>query len=319
MKKKIWVLLVLAINMVLAGCADAEASEMMSVTEIPIEKDVAVESTGAINESDKEVQQVEEEEKEPYEDLNIEVKGNKGTITVGTTGVPFTEILTQAKILLAQEGWDLQIIKYEEYMKLNEDVLNGTLDAHLFAHQTYVDSYNDVNLSNLTTIDAVCYEMYGIFSKINQDLTNISKGIVVGIPEDATTKARALLYMQDLNWIVLKEDVGMTAIVDDIVENTKDMKFVEYNPDTLDAVLEEADYCIIGADQAIIAGFDMEEDVLAKESSMSEGSRIFASILAAKEDMAESDKMRALKKVLNSDDMKNYMEETYKGAYAIMK
>ena len=319
MKKKVWVWIALIISLLISGCADAEVSEAVVVEELPIEQGNDVEKIEGSEGSIQDYEEVLVEEKEPYEDLKIEVNGNKGTIVVGTTGAPFTELLTQAKIQLASDGWDLQIHKYEDYQKLNEDVLNGTLDAHMFAHQTYLDSYNDVNLTNLTSVDAICYEVYGVYSKINQDLIKGLNGAAVGIPADDTSKARALLYMQDLGWIVLKEDVGMTAILDDIVENNKNLEFVEYTQDTLEQIVMDTDYCILGADQAIIAGFAIEEERLAYETSESESSKTFSTHLVTKEENIASEKMQVLVKALKSKDTKAYIEETYKGAYALMK
>lgn len=319
MKKKVWVWIALIISLLISGCADAEVSEAVVVEELPIEKGNNDEKIEGSEGSIQDYEEVLVEEKEPYEDLEIEINGNKGTIVVGTTGAPFTELLTQAKIQLASDGWDLQIHKYEDYQKLNEDVLNGTLDAHMFAHQTYLDSYNDVNLTNLTSVDAICYEVYGVYSKINQDLTRGLNGAVVGIPADDTSKARALLYMQDLGWIVLKENVGMTAILEDIVENNKNLEFVEYTQDTLEQIVTDADYCILGADQAIIAGFTIKEERLAYETNVSESSKIFSTHLVTKEENIAGEKMQVLVNALKSKDTKAYIEETYKGAYALMK
>jgi len=319
MKKIIWKWLALMGCLLIAGCANSEETAVAAVEELPIEQEEMAETPELEESYENSIKEVLPEEKEPYEDLEIEVNGNKGTIVVGTTGTPFTELLTQAKIQLAEDGWDLQIEKYEDYQKLNEDVLSGGLDAHLFAHQTYIDSYNDVNLTTLTSSGTICYEVYGVYSKVNQDLTKVSDGAIIGIPTDDTAKARTLLYMQDLGWIVLKEDVGMTAILDDIVENMKNLQFVEYTSDTLEQILEETDYCIIGADQAIVAGFDMEEDMLAKETNMSESSRIFSSLLITKEENVSEEKIQVLVNALKSAETKAYMEEKYKGAYAIMK
>jgi len=319
MNKKIWMWMALVISLLMSGCAGADTKEAAVVEELPIEQEGNTGNNEGTGDFAQNPEGTPAEEKEPYEELEIEVNGNKGTIVVGTTGAPFTEILTQAKIQLASDGWDLQIIKYEDHLKLNEDVLNGTLDAHLFAHQAYLDSYNGVNSATLVPVDAICYEVFGIFSKINQDLTKISSGALIGIPADDTLKAHALLYMQDLKWIVLKEDVGMTAVLDDITENTKKFEFVEYTQDNLEQILEEADYCVLGANQAVVAGFLLEEDRLLHETNMSESSRVFSTQLVAKEENVTNEKMKVLVNVLKSKDMKIYMEEAYKGAYSLMR
>lgn len=243
--------------------------------------------------------------------------GSAGIITVGTTGAPYTELLTQAKLLLAKEGWDVQIQIYTDYNKMNEDVRNGTLDAHLYAHQAYLDSYNDVNASELTSVANICYEKYGIYSILNADLTNINSGAVVALPEDDTRKARALLYLEDLGYIRLKEGVGIFAILDDIVENPEKIEFTEYSQDTLKEVLQTADYCVIGADQAILAGLEPEKEVLKEEEPWSGSAKTMATLLVTTPEKANDEKLRLLEEAIKSEETQKYMEDTYKGAWGL--
>lgn len=327
MKKRAYIMMAVFVAVCISGCSGKDAEKQAVVRELPIGQDAGEEipegsepltetvSTNAGAGVDEEV--AEELAKESYEDIQVEVNGNKGTILVGTTGAPFTELLTQAKILLAKDGWDLQIKRYDEYEKLSEDVVNGNLDAHLFAHQTYVDSYNDVNGTSLSVVNGIVYEVYGVYSKTNPDLTNIN-GATIAIPADVPGKGRALLFMQDMGWITLKEKAGVTAIVEDVVENPKNLQFIEYEREALGQVFNEADYGIIGADVAIAAGFDMEEDVLQKEKSSYESVSAFSSLLIATEENVQNEKMKVLSKALNSKEVKSYVEETYEGAYAFV-
>lgn len=299
MKKKYCLGLIIALCLLLPGCRNTDADSIPVVEALPIEVD-------------SESRQV-QETYEKYEEIEVEVNGNKGTITVGTIGAPFTELLTQAKIQLAKEGWDLQIKYYDDYEKINKDVLENSIDAHFFSHQTYVDSYNDVNGTNLTAVAPICYEVYGVYSALNDDLTKIS-GATIGVPQDATDKARVLLFMNDLHWIVLKEGVGMTAIMDDMAENTKNLTFVEYTEDSVLQVASEVDYCIIGADMAIAAGFDIEEDIIYAETNNSAGATLFSSLLVTTEEKMEEPKLKMLVDALTSGDTMEYAAKTYKGA-----
>ena len=131
MRKRILISALFVLFLFITGCADAGNEQAAMIEELPIEQ----QNTSASMDSE-----IYEQEKEPYEAVEVEVNGEKGTITVGTTGAPYTELLTQAKIQLAKDAWDVQVKKYDDYQKINEDVINGTLDAHLFAHQTYIDS-----------------------------------------------------------------------------------------------------------------------------------------------------------------------------------
>lgn len=317
MKKRISLPLVAVICMVFAGCKNAENEKVPAVVEIPIEESYESAENAVITESEA-ISAEAEQESSVFEDIEVEVSGNKGSILVGTTGAPFTELLTQAKIMLAGDGFDLQIKYYDNYEQLNADVLNGVLDAHMFAHQTYIDSYNDVNKTMLTCVAPVCYEVYGIYSELNQDLTKIS-GATIALPAEAEKKARALLFMQDLGWITLAEDVGMTAIMEDIEVNDKNLQFKEYTQETLADVIKESDYCIVGADTAIVNGLDVEDDAIRTETKNNVSAGIYATLLVSTQEKAEDAKLKTLADVLASDDMKEYVSDTYKGALDLMR
>lgn len=328
MKKRSLIPILLIIGSLIAGCADNEAGQSAMVEELPIEQetkgvsnDLSVEKETAQSGKEEFVDETAlyETKKEPYEEVDVEIEGDKGIITVGTTGAPYTELLTQVKIQLAKDGWDVRIEKYDDYQKMNEDVLNGTLDAHLFAHQTYIDSYNDVNGTNLVAVDKISYEVYGIYSVLNQDLTQVSGGAAIGIPQDAARKARALLFMQDIGWITLKEEVGITAILDDITENPKNLQFKEYTQDTISQVMNETEYCVIGADMAIVAGLDPEKSVLKTETDSCDSVEAFVSLLITSEENMQQEKIRVLAAALKSAQIKTYVEETYRGALAVYK
>lgn len=317
MKKSYFLQAILAGCIFFAGCGSTENGKVAVVQEIPIES--SVESTeNTIQEAFGEVSADATQTTEVSEDIEAEVNGNKGSILVGTVGVPYTELLTQAKLQLAKEGWDLQIKYYEDYKKLNEDVLNSVLDAHLFAHRTYIDSYNDVNKTELVGVTPVCYEVYGIYSKLNEDLTN-ADGAVIGLPQEAEKKARALLFLHDLGWITLKENRGMTTTMDDVETNNRNLQFSEYTQETLMSVMDESDYCIIGADSATVGGLDIEDDVIRAETAGSTGADVYAALLVTTQEKSAEEKIQVLADALVSEEMTEYVCDTYKGALQLMR
>lgn len=318
MKKRHLFWIILAMCIFFAGCGNAGNENVAMVQEFPIETTEEITDETTEKPEAAAVLEVEKEEVFVFEDIEVEVNGDKGTILVGTTGVPYTELLTQAKKQLAADGWDLQIKFYEDYAQLNQDLLNGALDTHLFAHPTYVKNYNEVNKTELVDVAPVCYEVYGVYSKSNDDLTQIP-GATIALPEDEEKKARALLFMQDLGWIVLKDGVGMTAIEEDIVENEKNLQFVEYTPESLETVMGESDYCIIGADTAIVAGLDVEDDVIRAETNSNISAQTYAACLVTTQEKTEDEKMKVLAEAFASGEMLEFVEDTYKGALQIMK
>lgn len=318
MKKRYLFRTILIMGLFFAGCGNGEDGNVAVVQEIPIETTAEIAQETTEEPADVPVLQMVEEEAFVFEDIEVEVNGDKGTVLIGTTGVPYTELLIQAKRQLAEDGWDLQIKFYEDYAQLNQDVLNGTLDAHLFAHRTYVKNYNEVNKTDLVDAVPVCYEVYGVYSKLNEDLTKIS-GATIALPADEEKKARALLFMHDLEWIVLKDGVGMTAIEEDIVENGKNLQFVEYTPESLEAVMGESDYSIIGADTAIVAGLDAEDDVIRAETDSDISAQTYVACLVTTQENAEAAGIKVVAEVFASAEMSEFVEDTYKGALELMK
>ncbi len=291
---------------------EADVEEVIQKTEeIEQPKDAEV----SMEENEEQISVEKEESVQNKETASVDAKG---TIKIGTMGTPYSEILTQAGLLLAKEGIDLQIELYNDCYQMSEDVCNGTLDAHLYTHKSYIESFNDVTGAELTTVADVCYEVYGVYSKSNQELTNISNAMKIGIPQDTARRARVLLFMQDMKWIQLKENVGLTAVLADITENASNLEFVEYTQDTLLQVMDETDYCIIGADMAIVAGMDAIEDVLEVESAECNSVKETASVLVAVEENASSDNMKALAKVLRSAELKEYVGASYLGAWELL-
>ena len=174
-----------------------------------------------------------------------------------------------------------------------------------------------MNGTELTAAAVISFEKYGMYSKSNEDLSGEADGMTVGIPEDSTRQAKALLFLQDAGYISLAENVGLTAVLEDVVENSKNIQFVTYNMDTVQTVLAEADYCVMGADQAILAGLEPHKEVLKEETASFSSARSMASLLVTMPDKVESEGLRVLEDALKSAETREFVEDTYKGALGL--
>lgn len=134
--------------------------------------------------------------------------------------------------------------------------------------------------------------------------------IQIAVPNDTTNEARALLLLQDLGYITLDENAGITATVKDITDNPYGIEFSEVEAAQLPNVLQDVDYAIINSNFAIAAGINPVKDSLAIEGSSS----AYGNILAAKEGSENSDKIKALKAALESKQVADYIAETYDGS-----
>ena len=122
---------------------------------------------------------------------------SKGTITVAASATPHAEILEQAKPILAEQGWDLQVTEFSDYVQPNLVVESGDFDANYFQHIPYLDSFNEEQGTHLVNAGGIHYEPFGIYPGTKSDLTTLEKGDVIAVPNDTTNEARALLLLQD--------------------------------------------------------------------------------------------------------------------------
>ncbi len=136
------------------------------------------------------------------------------------------------------------------------------------------------------------------------------KGITIAVPNDTTNEARALLLLEELGYITLKDGAGITATIRDIAENPYDITFKEVEAAQLPKVLQDVDYAVINSNYAINADINPVEDSLAIEGAFS----AYSNILAVKEGKEGTDKIKALVAALESKEVAEYIEKTYAGA-----
>ena len=127
-------------------------------------------------------------------------------ITVGASATPHAEILEQVKQALADEGYELKIVTYDDYVLPNQALADGTLDANYFQHKPYLDSFNAKNGTNLVSVGAIHYEPFGIYGNGVTDLKGLAKGATIIIPADDSNETRALFLLQQEGLIKLPDD-----------------------------------------------------------------------------------------------------------------
>ena len=137
--------------------------------------------------------------------------GETVTLTVGATPAPHQEILEQVVDDLAEQGITLEIRPYNDYVMPNTAVEEGEDDANFFQHITYMENFNAERGTHLVNAGAIHYEPMGIYAGQSDSLENIPDGAVIAVPNDATNEGRALLLLQDLGLLTLKEDAGLEA------------------------------------------------------------------------------------------------------------
>ncbi|MCB6992220.1 MetQ/NlpA family ABC transporter substrate-binding protein [bacterium 210820-DFI.6.37] len=235
------------------------------------------------------------------------------TLKVGASVTPHSEILEQAKPILAEEGIDLEVVQIEDTVTPNTSLVEGSIDANYFQHQPYLDDFNSENGTDLVSAGAIHYEPFGIYAGKTKSLKDLPSGAIVAVPNNVTNEARALLLLEQEGILTLKDGVDIKATTADIEENPKNLTFKEIAPEQLVRSLPDVDIAVINGNYAIEGGLDVK-DALAVESDQSVAAKTYANIIAVKAEDKDNEAVKKLVEVLQSDEIKDYINETYGGA-----
>lgn len=240
-------------------------------------------------------------------------KADDKTITVAASPTPHAEILKVAGEVLAKEGYTLKVTEYSDYVVPNNVVEDGEMDANYFQHVPYLEAFNAENGTHLVSVAMVHYEPFGIYPGTKNAISDLTAGDKIAIPNDGSNRARALLLLEAQGLITLKEGAGMEATVLDIVENNG-LEIIEMEAAQIAGVRDSVALAVINGNYALLAGLNVGKDALASEDPESVSATTYANVLVVKEGNENSEKIQALKKALLSEEVKNYMIETYSGA-----
>lgn len=232
------------------------------------------------------------------------------SLTVAATAVPHAEILEFVKPQLAEQGIDLNIKVFTDYIQPNVQVAQKAMDANFFQHQPYLDEFNKGKSTDLIAVTGVHLEPLGAYSSKIKKLEDLGSGANVVVPNDATNGGRALLLLQKYGLIRLRDQSSILATTKDIVENPKGLKIRELEAATIPRVLTQVDLALINTNYALEAKLDPSKDALFIEGNDSP----YVNILVARPDNKDAPAMQKLAAALHSPELKQFITEKYKGA-----
>jgi len=235
---------------------------------------------------------------------------SSNVLRVGATPVPHVELLNQVKDKLADEGIELEIIEFTDYVKPNLSLNDGEIDVNFFQHLPYLEDFNEERGLNLVPVAGIHVEPMGLYSEKIASFEDLPEGAVVSIPNDAVNGGRALLLLESAGLIQLDPDAGLEATEADIIENPKKISVQAIEAAQLPRTLADVDAAVINGNYAIEAGFNPIEDALLLEG----GDSPYVNILTTREDNADDPKVKALIEALQTDEIQKFIEETYNGA-----
>lgn len=231
---------------------------------------------------------------------------HKKVLKVGVTAGPHAIIMEKVKEEAKQQGLSIEIIEFNDFILPNEALNHGDIDINSYQHLPFMEEQIATRGYKLKSLGKTILMPMGIYSKSIKTLDAIPYGAIISIPNDPTNEERALLFLESLGLIKLNKTSIPT--IQDIVENPKNIQIKELEAPALVMTLSDVTASVINTDWIILGGLS-PKDALSMESSDSS----YANIIVIREEENNKD-IKEFLKIYQSDAMKTFIHETFKGA-----
>ncbi|MRH42027.1 MetQ/NlpA family lipoprotein [Aquibacillus halophilus] len=231
-------------------------------------------------------------------------------IKVGVTAGPHEDILNKVKEIAAEDGFEIEVVSFTDYVIPNQSLDEGDLDANIYQHEPFLDNFIDekgVDLANIAP--AVNFPM-GIYSNELEDLSELEEGSKVGLPNHSTGEPRALVLFEAAGLITLKEGVGVEATIKDIDENPLNLEFVPLEASQIPRLLDEVTIAAINTNYAMESGRVPTEDSLYMEPKDSP----WVNVIASRTENKDSADVQKLVEYYQTDEVKQFIETEFEGS-----
>ena len=232
-------------------------------------------------------------------------------LIVGVTAGPHEEVFEIVKELATEDGLEIEIKVFSDYIIPNTSLDEGDLDANSYQHQPFFEKFNEDHSTNLVSAFPTILSMIGVYSETLTDVNDIPEGGKIGIPNDPTNGARALNIFEEAGLIELDDEKRASATPLDIVTNDKNIEFVELDAAQIPNMLGEVDLAVINGNFATSSGLNPTEDSIFTETDGSP----YVNHLVVREENVNDPVIEVLKNAYYSDEVKDYINEKYPGVY----
>lgn len=231
-------------------------------------------------------------------------------LTIGVSPVPHADIVNFVAPTLKNQGIEVKVVEFSDYVQPNLSLADKELDANFFQHKPYLDEFAESRGLKLESLVAVHIEPMGVYSKSVKKVEDLAEGAKIAIPNDPTNGGRALKVLETAGLIKLKADAGILATPNDIVENPKKLSFLEIEAAQLPRALDDVAAAVINSNFALGANLNPTKDAIAIESKDSP----YANIVAIRAGESNREDLQKLKAVLTSPEVKKFLEDKFQGS-----
>lgn len=230
-------------------------------------------------------------------------------IIVAASSTPHALILRQAKDYIEKKGYNLVIKPINDYVIPNTITQSGEVDANFFQHLPYLNDFNSKNNTNLVSVHKVHFEPLGIYSKNKLNFNDINNS-KIGIPNDTSNGARALLLLEKANLIDLNKSKGLNVTKHDIISNPYNIEILELEAAAIPVSLEDLDFGVINGNYALSSNIETDK-LLLSEDINSIAALEYANIIAVHEENVNSEAIKILVEALKQDNIFEYIQSEF--------
>lgn len=232
-------------------------------------------------------------------------------IKIGVTAGPHAEIMDNVKTLAEKQGVKIEVVEFADFVSPNVALSQNELFANSMQHAPYLKATleKEPKFELVEVFKTVNFPM-AIYSTKHKNIADVPEGAIIGIPNDPSNGARALLMLADKGFIQLKDNNDINSSVASITSNPKNYQIRELDAASIPKAMPDLDLAVINANYALVANLNPSKDSLMIERS----DNPFVNIFVTTKSNLEDKRLATIQKIYQSEDNKKFIEEHFKGS-----
>jgi len=232
------------------------------------------------------------------------------TVRVGIIGGEDEDVWKVVAGQAAKSGLTIETVVFNDYTQPNEALERGDVDANAFQHKPYLDNQIKTRGYHIVPVGFTAVWPIGLYSHRHHSVAELPKGAIIGVPNDPSNEGRALIVLQSVGLIKLRDGSGILATTADVVANPKDVKIKELDAGVVGRSIDDLDAAVVNTDWALKSGLKPDTDRIAQEPLADNPYRNFIAVKAGHENDAW---VKSLVAAYQNDAVKDALAKTYHG------